>query len=112
MRDSVEREIELDAEPAEVWRELTESDWLGDDLRVELEPGGDLEVTDRDAGRRSGWVEEVEPERRLTVWWSGEGEESSRVEFAIVERGDGRALRVTETRPLADLTAPTAMAMA
>jgi hypothetical protein len=34
------------------------------------------------------------------------------VEFEIVERADGSALRVTETRPLADLTVPTAMAMA
>ena len=112
MRQDVEREIELDAEPADVWRELTESDWLGDDPVIELEPGGDLEFTDRDEGRRTGWVEEVEPERRLTVWWSGEGEESSRVEFEIVEREHGSALRVTETRPLADLTVPVAMAMA
>ena len=98
--------------PSEVWRELTESDWLGDDAVIELEPGGDLEFTDRDEGRRTGWVEEVEPGRRLTVWWAGEGEESSRVEFEIAERGDGSALRVTETRPLADLTVPTAMALA
>ena len=113
MRESVEREIQLDAEPAEVWRELTESDWLGDDPVIELEPGGELEFTDRDEGRRSGWVEAVEPERRLTVWWAAEGEEeSSRVEFEIVEREHGSALRVTETRPLADLTVPTAMALA
>ena len=47
------------------------------------------------------------------MWWSGEGEEeSSRVEFEIVEREHGSALRVTETRPLADLTVPTAMALA
>ena len=112
MPQEVEREIELDAEPADVWRELTESDWLGEDLAFELEPGGDLEVTDREEGRRTGWVEEVEPERRLTVWWSGADEESSRVEFEIVERERGSALRMTETRPLADLTVPTAMAMA
>ena len=113
MPQEVEREIELDAEPADVWRELTESDWLGDDPVIELEPGGELEFTDREEGRRTGWVEEVEPGRRLTVWWSGEGEESSRVEFEITEREDGRSgLRVTETRPLADLTAPVAMALA
>ncbi len=113
MRQEVEREIELDAEPAAVWRVLTESDWLGDDPVIELEPGGELEFTDRDEGRRCGWVEAVEPERRLTVWWSGEDEqESSRVEFEIFERKRGSALRVTETRPLADLTVPTAMALA
>jgi uncharacterized protein YndB with AHSA1/START domain len=113
MDQEVEREIELDAAPSEVWRELTESDWLGEDARIELEPGGDLELTDREDGRRTGWVEEVDPGRRLTVWWAAEGEEeSSRVEFEIVEREDGSALRVTETRPLADLTVPTAMAMA
>ncbi len=113
MPQEVEREIELDAEPADVWRELTESDWLGDDPVIELEPGGDLEFTDREDGRRTGWVEEVEPQRRLTVWWAAEGEQdSSRVEFEIVEREQGSALRVTETRPLADLTVPTAMALA
>lgn len=113
MDQEVEREIDLDAEPADVWRELTESDWLGEDLRIELEPGGDLEFTDRDAGRRTGWVEAAEPERRLTVWWAAEGDdESSRVEFEIIEREGGSALRVTETRPMADLTVPTAMAMA
>ena len=51
MRQEVEREIVLDAEPAEVWRELTESDWLGEDARIELEPGGDLELVDREEGR-------------------------------------------------------------
>jgi uncharacterized protein YndB with AHSA1/START domain len=113
MREEVEREIELEAAPAEVWRELTESDWLGHDLRIELEPGGDVTLIDREEGSRAGWVEEVSPERRLTVWWRAEGEEeSSRVEFEILEREQGSALRVTETRPLADLTAPTAMAMA
>ncbi len=34
------------------------------------------------------------------------------MEFEIVERGAGSALRVTETRPLADLTVPTALALA
>ena len=47
------------------------------------------------------------------MWWSGDGDqESSRVEFEIVEREHGSALRVTETRPLADLAVPTAMALA
>jgi uncharacterized protein YndB with AHSA1/START domain len=113
MNQKVEREIELDAPPSEVWRALTESDWLGDDARIELEPGGDLALVDREDGPRTGWVEEVEPERRLALWWCAEGEEeSSRVEFELEPVGDGTALRVVETRPLADLTAPTALALA
>ena len=113
MDQKVEREIELDASPSEVWHALTESDWLGDDTRIELEPGGDLQLVDRQDGPRTGWVEAVEPGRRLALWWSAEGdEESSRVEFELEPAGEGTALRVVETRPLADLTVPTALAVA
>jgi uncharacterized protein YndB with AHSA1/START domain len=113
MDQQVEREIELDAPPSEVWRALTESDWLGENTRIDLEPGGDVELVDREDGPRTGWVEEVEPERRLALWWSAEGdEESSRVEFELEPAGAGTALRVVETRPLSDLTVPTALAAA
>ena len=95
-----------------MWRELTSRDWLGEDLRIELEPGGDLEVTDREEGRRTRWSSRPSP-AAADRWWAGEAEqESSRVEFEIVERADGTAVRVTESRPLADLTVPAAMAMA
>ena len=100
MPQEVEREIELDAEPAEVWRELTESDWLGDDTVIELEPGGDLEFTDRDEGRRTGWVEEVEPERRLVFSWG-----DSRVEWTLAPVDGGTRLVVVE-RSLAPVVGP------
>ena len=113
MRNEVEREVVLDAEPDEVWRELTESDWLGEDTHIELEPGGELELVDRIDGPRTGWVEQVEPGERLVVWWAAEGEEeSSRVEFCLEPVEAGTALRVVESRPLSDLTVPTALALA
>ena len=117
MNREVAREVVLDAEPEEVWRSLTEPEhmagWLGEDAEIDLRPGGDLALTDPVEGRRSGWVEAVEPQRRLALWWMGDGEsESSRVEFELERVEAGTALRVVESRPLSDLAVPTAMAMA
>lgn len=94
----VRREIELESAPEEVWEAITESDWLGDDVAIEQRPGGDVSV-----GPREGWVEEVEPGERLSIWWSRDGEESSRVQFDLEETDAGTRLVVTETRPLAAL---------
>lgn len=105
--EGVERESLLDAEPAQVWRALTDPDelgWLGDVERLDLEPGGELEI-EVDGERRSGWVEEAEPGERLTVWWAAEGEESSRVSFELEPVDGGTRLRVVEARPLVAIDA-------
>ncbi len=117
MDHEITREVVLDADPEEVWRSLTEPEhmagWLGEDAEIDLRPGGDLELTDPVEGRRSGWVETVEPGRRLALWWSTEhDEESSRVEFELERVEAGTVLRVVETRPLSDLAVPTALALA
>ena len=107
MEHEVEREIVLDAGPEEVWRSLVEPDrlagWLGTEVAIDLRPGGELTVRDPVDGPRDGWVERVEPRRRLALWWSRQGEESTRVEFELTPREEGTALRVVESRPLADL---------
>lgn len=92
----VTREIELEAAPEEVWREITESDWLGEPPAIDPRPGGDVTV-----GPREGWVEEYEPGERLTIWWSSDEGEASRVQFDLEQTGAGTRLVVTETRPLA-----------
>lgn len=106
MEHEVTREIELDAPPDEVWRALTDpvrlAGWLGEEARIELQPGGALSVETED-GAREGWIEEADPGRRLSFWWSAGDEESTRVELDLEEVGGGTRLIVTETRPLAAL---------
>ncbi len=106
MEHEVTREIELDAAPDEVWLALTDPErlagWLGTDAQIEPHPGGALSIETED-GPREGWIEEVEPGRRLSFWWSDGDEESTRVELDLEEMGGRTRLVVTETRPLAAL---------
>jgi uncharacterized protein YndB with AHSA1/START domain len=90
------REITLPATPEEVWRSLEEPAWLGENASIELEPDGDVR-----AGDRTGFVEEVEEERRLVFWWAAPDEDSTRVELSLEEDGDVTHVRVVESRPLA-----------
>ena len=101
----VTREIELESAPDEVWEEITESDWLGERPSIEPHPGGDVTV-----GPREGWVEEYSPAERLTIWWSADGDEASRVQFDLEETEGGTRLTVTETRPLSTLAVRAAAA--
>src|SRR5918992_1554559 len=55
------------------------------------------------AGERTGFVEEVDEERRLVFWWAAPGEDSTRVELSLEEDGDFTHVRVVESRPLAML---------
>ncbi len=100
MEHVVERELVVSDEPERVWESLSEPQWLGEDASIELEPAGAVR-----AGQRSGFVEEVEAPRRLTFWWSAEGEESTRVELELLPDADGTRVRVVESRPLALLDA-------
>ena len=106
MEDQVTREIELDAAPEEVWEALTDPEqlagWLGTEAEIEERPGGSLAI-DTDDGPREGWVEECEPGRRLSIWWSDGDEDAARVQFDLEETPGGTRLVVTETRPLAAL---------
>ena len=100
MEHVVERELVVPDEPERVWESLSEPEWLGEDASIELEPAGEVR-----AGERSGFVEEAEAPRRLTFWWSAEGEESTRVELELLPDADGTRVRVVESRPLALLDA-------
>jgi uncharacterized protein YndB with AHSA1/START domain len=92
------REITLPATAEEVWRSLAEPEWLGEDASIELHPDGEVR-----AGDRTGFVEEVEEERRLVFWWAAPEEDSTRVELSLEEDGDVTHVRVVESRPLAML---------
>ena len=92
------REITLPATAEEVWRSLEEPAWLGGDASIELHPDGEVR-----AGDRTGFVEEVDEERRLVFWWAAPDEDSTRVELSLEEDGDVTHVRVVESRPLAML---------
>ena len=104
----VTRELEVQAGREEVWRALTDpdrlSEWLAEEVSVELTPGGDLRVRTADGEQRTGWIEEVEEPRRLSFWWRCESaQEASRVQLELEDAPDGTRVTVTETRPLATL---------
>lgn len=100
----VERETVVAGTPEEAWRAVVETDWLGEDVRIDPRPDG--EVSARDEGReRRGFVEEADPPSRLVFWWSEPGDEGSRVEITLEEAGEGTRVRVVESRPLAVLDA-------
>lgn len=92
------REITLPASADEVWRTLEEPLWLGENATIELHPDGEVH-----AGDRTGFVEEIEEERRLVFWWAAPDEDSTRVELSLEEDGDVTHVRVIESRPLAML---------
>jgi uncharacterized protein YndB with AHSA1/START domain len=96
--NEVERETVVPGTPEEVWRAVVESDWLGEDLVIEPQPGGEL-----GGEERRGFVEEADPPRRLVFWWGAEGEDATRVEIDLEQVADGTRLRVVESRPLAVL---------
>jgi uncharacterized protein YndB with AHSA1/START domain len=98
MDELVERELTVPHDIEEVWRSLAEPEWLGEDATIELREAGDVR-----AGDRTGFVEEADAPRRLAFWWSGPGEESTRVELELEETDLGTHIRVTESRPLAIL---------
>ena len=105
MSDEVTREVLVPATLAEVWQALTEPElltaWIGEEAdRIELRPGGEVRIGDRE-----GFVEELEPEARLTFWWAEGDAETTRVEIRLEPQEGGTLVVVEETRPLALLDA-------
>ena len=110
MNDEVVREVLLNAPLEEVWEALTDPErlaaWLAEEAELQLVPGGEARFRLEGGKRRTGFVDAVEPRRRLSFWWrSGEpGDDGDaegdlrRVEFTLVEVPAGTRLRVVETR--------------
>lgn len=105
MSDDVTRQTTVPAGPGEAWQALTDpdgmADWLGEALELDLRPGGELRLRLADGEERAGWVEAVEPERRLAFWWAREDEDATRVELELDSVEEGTRVTVTESRPLA-----------
>ena len=107
--ERVERAETFEASPEEVWESLTDDDrlseWLAEEVEIEPFEGGEISVRDDD-GERSGMVETVIEEERLTYTWARPGEAPSRVDFVIEAVPAGTRLTVTETA----VTGPVAIA--
>ena len=96
----VVREVVFDAPPDEVWEALTDperlEEWFANDVEFDLDRGGVFRWEDGEV--RHAVVEEVEPERRLSIrWWDPSAPEESEVTFTLDETEDGTRLVVTET---------------
>lgn len=112
MTELIERELEVPYEPEQLWRALTDpqwlESWLADAVQLELRPGGDARFV-VDGEPRDGWVEEVQPPApgdrsgqsgRLTFWWQAEDKSPSRVCIELIPVESGTRIRVVEARPL------------
>jgi len=84
----VERAVEVQAEPDEVWERIVGGDlaeeWMG--VRVEPRPGGSVTVPDRAV---IGTVEEVVPGRRITWSWREVDGEPSQVTIEVTPTVSG-----------------------
>ena len=96
------RSIELDVADDELWHLLTDpaelATWLGDEVAIDLVPGGAGRVLD-DQIERDLIVEQVIPGERIAWrWWPhDEPGSASRVEIVIAPHPGGTRVEVIET---------------
>lgn len=99
----VERSIEIEADPDEVWRAFESDeqsgDWLGEGGHLDPRPGGEVGTDDR-----IGIVERAEPGRELGWrWWSTtDADDVSVVTVWLEPVADRTRVRVIEHRPVGD----------
>jgi uncharacterized protein YndB with AHSA1/START domain len=101
----VTREVELSAEPDEVWRSVTEAeplgDWLEADVELEPRPGGSGTFRFADGEVRRAFVRDVDPGHRLAfTWWPLTGDDVGRtttVTITIEPHDGGSRLRLVES---------------
>lgn len=96
---TVERSVELEAPPSEVWRHVIDgtlaSEWMGSPIAINPRPGGSVEFAP-DGTSFIGTVEEVDPGHSITWSWRHPDRDPSQV-IITVEPGDtGSVLTVTE----------------
>ncbi len=112
--DQIEKQIELKAPPARVWRALTDyrefSEWFGVKLDTPFEPGktsqGQLTVAGYEHLRMEIEVQKMEPETFFSFTWHPYAIEPSvdysqetptQVEFRLHQTAQGTLLTVTES---------------
>lgn len=95
-----EIEVDLDAPIERVWSAVTDPEqlaaWLGDDVDLDVRPGGAGRVVDPDGSERGVVVTGVEPYERLTWHWWSDRHGVSTVEIELTPLPDATRLRVIE----------------
>jgi len=100
----VERNVNLDATPDDVWRALTAPEelatWFGPEVELDVRPGGRGRFVDDDGCVRRAVVDQVSTGERLVLRWWPEGNDpgaaASVVTFVVSPAGSGTHLLVTE----------------
>ncbi len=100
----MERTQDFDVPAEELWEAVTNPDhmgWLGDEVSLDVRPGGTGVVVD-DGETREIQVDTVDDGRHLSFRWWPEGDEdmASRVDLTVIPRPPGSRLMVRETLPL------------
>lgn len=97
---SVERAIELDADPDAVWAAISDphelAAWLGGRVDVDLRPGAAGAIVDDEGVRYDVLVTDVEAGHRIAWHWWDAGGELSSVELTVEPGAGSTVLRVVE----------------
>jgi hypothetical protein len=94
---AVHRTLTTDLPPDELWREVLRLDWLGDDVRIDLRPGGTGELVDDEGARRHLVIDHLAGTELRFRWWTDRDGGTSDVVLAVHPEGEGAVLTVTET---------------
>jgi len=99
----MERTQDFDVPAEELWEAVTDPEqmgWLGDEITLDVRPGGTGRITD-DGETREVRVDTVDAGHHLSFHWWPEGDEdmASRVDLIVVPRPPGSRLVVRETLP-------------
>jgi uncharacterized protein YndB with AHSA1/START domain len=100
---TVRRTVDLDCDPATLWRLVSEAGelgtWLGGNVHLDVKVGGSGDLVDDDGVRRHLTVTDVSAGERLAfTWWREDDEEAaSEVTFTVEETDTGSRLVITES---------------
>jgi uncharacterized protein YndB with AHSA1/START domain len=104
--DRIERTVQLNRPPAEVWLALTTAEglsaWFGQRVTIDLRPGGAASMTFASGMTVEMRVERVEEPRVFAYTWRlpnlpADDPRRTFVEFTLEPDGDGTLLRLCET---------------
>jgi uncharacterized protein YndB with AHSA1/START domain len=108
----IRREVLLPVRREEVWAALTDADrlaeWFANEVRLDVEEGGEGIFRWSDGEVRRAVVECVEPDRSFSFRWSDEDaadEEATTVAFTLEDAPEGTLLTVVESAPALEASA-------